>query len=246
MMSRLVPKNLRILNRDVIKYIATFTMVLNHIGVVFLRPGTLLRELMVDIGYFTTPVMCYFLVEGYYHTHSRIRYAGRLLLFAVLAQIPYTLAFRTTVLNMLFTLFFCFLLLEVKTRVQNSFFRWTGYLVLIFLTGYCDWPTMAAAYTLLFAYSYGSQKKMWRAFLIGWALFVFMMYTGNLAYYSPGMAILIAIGSVLGSVPAAIVLLYFYNGKRAEKGRTFSKWFFYLFYPLHLLIIWRVAVYCFL
>ena len=75
-MSSLEQKNLRVLNRDVIKYIATFTMVLNHIGIVFLMPGTFLRELLVDIGYFTAPVMCYFLVEGYYHTHSRICYAA--------------------------------------------------------------------------------------------------------------------------------------------------------------------------
>ena len=71
-MNSLEQKDLCVLNRDVIKYIATFTMVLNHIGVLFFSPGTLLRELMVDIGYFTAPVMCYFLVEGYYHTHSRI------------------------------------------------------------------------------------------------------------------------------------------------------------------------------
>ena len=158
-MNSLNEKNLRVLNRDVIKYIATFTMVLNHIGIVFLTPGTFFRELMIDIGYFTAPVMCYFLVEGYYHTHSRICYAGRLLLFAVLAQIPYKLVFQTTVLNMLFTLFFCFLLLEVKARIQSPFFRWTGYLILIFLTGFCDWSTMAAVYTLLFAYAYGSDKK---------------------------------------------------------------------------------------
>lgn len=244
-MNSLKQKNLHVLNRDVIKYIAILTMVLNHIGIVFLTPGTLLRELLVDIGYFTAPVMCYFLVEGYYHTHSRIRYAGRLLLFAILAQIPYTLVFQTRVLNMLFTLFFCFLLLEVKTRVQSPFFQWTGYLILIFLTGYCDWPTMAAAYTLLFAYAYGSEKKMWRAFLIGLALFAFMMYTGNMAYYSPGMTVLVTVGSVLGAAAAAIVLMYFYNGKRAKRGRTFSKWFFYLFYPLHLLVLWGIAVCCF-
>ena len=51
------------LNRDVIKYIAMFTMLLNHIANIFLTPGTPLFTLLVDIGYFTAPVMCYFLVE---------------------------------------------------------------------------------------------------------------------------------------------------------------------------------------
>ena len=44
------------LNRDVIKYIAMFTMLLNHIANIFLTPGTPLFTLLVDIGYFTAPV----------------------------------------------------------------------------------------------------------------------------------------------------------------------------------------------
>ena len=55
----------RPLNRDIIKYIAMVTMLLNHIANVFLPHGTILYEILVDIGYFTAPTMCYFLVEGY-------------------------------------------------------------------------------------------------------------------------------------------------------------------------------------
>ena len=52
----------KVLNRDVIKYIAMFTMLMNHIANIFLTPGSLLFEILVDVGYFTAPVMCYFLV----------------------------------------------------------------------------------------------------------------------------------------------------------------------------------------
>ena len=41
------------MNRDQIKYVAMFTMLLNHIANVFLEPGTFLFEVMVDVGYFT-------------------------------------------------------------------------------------------------------------------------------------------------------------------------------------------------
>ena len=52
------------MNRDQIKYVAMFTMLLNHIANVFLEPGTFLFEVMVDVGYFTAITMCYFLVEA--------------------------------------------------------------------------------------------------------------------------------------------------------------------------------------
>lgn len=55
----------RVLNRDVIKYIAMTAMLLNHIANIFLVPGTLWYEVLVDIGYFTAITMCYFLVEGF-------------------------------------------------------------------------------------------------------------------------------------------------------------------------------------
>ena len=68
------------MNRDQIKYVAMFTMLLNHIANVFLEPGTFLFEVMVDVGYFTAITMCYFLVEGYGYTRSKEKYGKRLLL----------------------------------------------------------------------------------------------------------------------------------------------------------------------
>ena len=65
------------LNRDQIKYIAVFTMLLNHVANIFLQPGTFACEALKDIGYFTAPVMCWFLVEGYRYTRSVKKYAGK-------------------------------------------------------------------------------------------------------------------------------------------------------------------------
>ncbi len=62
-------------NRDVIKYIAMVTMLLNHIAHVFLTRGTVLHEVFEDVGYFTAPVMCYFLVECQLRSENRSRRA---------------------------------------------------------------------------------------------------------------------------------------------------------------------------
>ena len=119
----------RVLNRDVIKYIAMTAMLLNHIANIFLVPGTLWYEVLVDIGYFTAITMCYFLVEGFRYTHSRKQYALRLFGFGVVSQVPFSMAFAQNGIlefqdfNMMFTLFLCFCILLCIETIRNRFLR---------------------------------------------------------------------------------------------------------------------------
>jgi hypothetical protein len=46
-----------------------------------------------------------------------------------------------------------------------------------------------------------------------------------------------AVGCAVPILVSAFVILYLYNGRRAARGRTFYKWFFYAFYPSHLLVL---------
>ena len=39
-----------------------------------LTTGTVMYEVFIYIGYFTAPVMCYFLVEGCRYTRSKLKY----------------------------------------------------------------------------------------------------------------------------------------------------------------------------
>ena len=243
---------LRGLNRDVIKYIAMFTMLLNHIANIFLTPGTAAHVLLVDIGYFTAPVMCFFLVEGYHYTHSKKRYALRLFLFAVLSEFPFCLAFSETYngvegisfcgFNMIFTLFLCFCILLVREYVMDVGMKMLLIAGLVILSMFSDWALLAPVFTLLFAWAGKDWEKVKRAFVIGTVLFAFSGFTpgagGTETWISLGEALLSAGGVAL----AGIVIVCFYNGKRMDRGRQFSKWFFYLFYPGHLLVLGLIRI----
>lgn len=225
------------LNRDVIKYIAMFTMFLNHFANVLLPVNTLLAEVLMDIGYFTAPVMCYFLVEGYQYTRSKKKYGQRLLLFALISQFPFMWATGFFALNMIFTLFLCFLLLYVQEN-ETSAAKRRGWTVLIFMVSlFSDWALFAPMFTLLFWKSRGERKSVIKTFAIGTVLFGLMNLPMYQYLYPMPEALLHGLFSVIGVAAAGIVITCFYNGKRAQWGRSFSKWFFYLFYPLHLLLL---------
>lgn len=46
-----------------------------------------------------------------------------------------------------------------------------------------------------------------------------------------------AVGCAVPILVSAFVILYLYSGRRTARGRTFYKWFFYAFYPAHLLVL---------
>ncbi len=236
---------LQILNRDVIKYIAMLTMLLNHIGHMFLTGGTPLYEILEDIGFFTAPVMCFFMVEGYTYTRSRIGYGLRLLLFAVISQVPFELAFGQRGLNMIYTLFCCFLILVVMERVNNPVLQGGCVLFLILATVNGDWPIVAPLLTFLLCRNAGDRRKQAVSFGVVYLLFA-VLNTQNYMFGQQGewtaYTVVHAALYGVGILVAAVVVLVFYNGKRAQKGRNFSKWFFYIFYPAHLLVLYMIKL----
>lgn len=226
----------RVLNRDVIKYIAVTAMLLNHIANIFLVPGTLWYEVLVDIGYFTAITMCYFLVEGFRYTHSRKQYALRLFGFGVVSQVPFSMAFAQNGIlefqdfNMMFTLFLCFCILLCIETIRNRFLRGVLIVLLIFGSLFCDWALLAPVFTLLFARAGGNRTRQKAAF--GAAALLY----GGMAGLGSGQ-VWEAVGCAVPILVSAFVILYLYNGRRAARGRTFYKWFFYAFYPAHLLVL---------
>ena len=96
------------LNGSQLKVIAMAAMTIDHVTSVLFPgyPKVWWILLLHIIGRMAAPIFWFFVAEGNYHTHNRKKYAGRLLLFAVISHFAYNFAFgipfipfRTTVFN---------------------------------------------------------------------------------------------------------------------------------------------------
>lgn len=79
------------LSQEGLKLIACLTMLIDHIGAVFV-PGYYLYYSMRIIGRIAFPIYCFLLAEGFHYTRSPGKYALRLTIGMVLSEIPFDLA----------------------------------------------------------------------------------------------------------------------------------------------------------
>lgn len=231
---------MRFMTRDAIKYLAIVAMTLDHIAYIFLEPQTLLYRLFLCIGTFTGPVMIYFLIEGYFYTHDVRGYAKRLLLFALLAQLPFSLANGGFFGNMLFTLLICLGVLYVHDHVTDGGLRKILYTLLLFASLFTDWNFLSVPLVLFLRSAfhpatprfYVNPAEQRRGMLKCVAYFIVV------SCVTKGMleGITEAFGMVLGFVCIAC----FYYGQQAKTNRKFHKYFFYIYYPAHLLVLWGI------
>ena len=238
----------RVLSKNMVKLLCMLTMFMNHFSYWFLEPGSAAYGLCVYIGWVTAPCMCWFLVQGFYHTHDRRKYGLRLLAFAAISQWPFMLYFYDAPhVNMIGTLFICYLGLCVRRSrfgvVARSFLQ-----VLLFLiTVVCDWPLMAFIMVLLFDWSrskgvtdhgYGQCDAI--AFCLSAIMVGLYDFTGAGA---PLWHILY--GMIGPSIAAVLILVFLDVSKRpdpAAKSGSVWKYFFYVFYPGHLLLLWWLNI----
>lgn len=234
----------KVLNRDAVKYIAIFTMLLDHIGWTFLTFQTPLAQAFHIVGRITAPVMCFFIAQGYQYTKDLKKYFIRLFVFALVSQIPWYLmrdeAFLTLSFNMIFTLFLGLLAVFVVDRVQNRFLCVLAVAAICILTSVLnfDWAIYAILWCVFFFVFRNDKSKMYLSFS---CVSVYYFLSIFLQYFSSGYPLsnsfkqsVFTLGTFL-----AIPILEMYNG---QKGRfKSSKWIFYVFYPLHMLILGLIA-----
>ena len=233
-------ENCKILNRDQIKLLAVVTMTLNHFAHVFLTPGTVLCEVLQDIGYFTAMTMCFFLVEGYRYTRSKRDYAKRLLLFGLLSEVPYVLILEFYQLNVLFTLLICFLILCLMDSAMAPWKRRLSIFGLFLVSCFCDWAFMLPLGAVLLKRGEGQPRRQALAYAVVAGIFWLMNIPGYMDG-GVGYALHHSVYAQLGLKASAAAVGVLYNRKRSPPRGPLSRWVLYIYYPAHIILLWAIS-----
>lgn len=231
------------IDRVTLKYIAALAMLIDHIGMYFLPITTVIGCLCRIVGRLTFPIMCYFIAEGYVHTSSKRNYAKRLALFAFLSQFAYTFAHHKTLftmafftdLNVLFVFLISFSVLVCSEKVKNRPLKILLILLLVAVSALCDWGVFAPILVLAFHHYRNDKNKQAVAFSVVAGTVVVTSSLFCVLNDAHWYGELWQLGLFL-----FLPFLYAYQGDGGSK-KKFHKWFFYVFYPLHLLILGILA-----
>ncbi|MFB2577857.1 MULTISPECIES: TraX family protein [unclassified Acinetobacter] len=229
-----------------LKMLAILFMLLDHFAWIYLDSNTLLGQSLHFFGRLTAPIMCFFIVEGFFHSNNIKKYAFRLTLFALLSQIPFTLiTYSFTKImhdpllilskgNVLFNLLLALLSLIIFHAKFENITKLIAIACLLGISTFFDWGIFLICFCLVLAYYRDDRKRQAIAYLLVAMGLLLIVDLG----LSNALPILILSWFPIG-ILLAPVLWISYNG---ERGKSFGgKYFFYIFYPLHLIILATVA-----
>ena len=233
-------QRIQFLNGFHLKLIAICTMLIDHMGYT-LFPGVMWLRCVGRVAF---PIFCFLIAEGCVYTHDRKKYAARLLVFALLSEIPYNLMNSGMIWdpydqNVLWTLLtgalVCWLIDWALKKCTPLSFVLTGaamvaayWLLEAFRTDYGGWGMLlvAAFYCVRRAPSGAVVKMIAQAF--GLAFFSLGVMGGYLS---------IELWSL-----AALAPIWLYNGQRGFSHKA-VQYGFYAFYPVHILVLSLIAMY---
>lgn len=242
-----------------IKTIAICLMLIDHVAAFLVYPRLVnggfedyyfwndLYWSMRILGRIAFPLFAFFIVEGKKYTKSLWKYIARLLVFAVISEIPFVLARKGHILvvsdefpyvsmtNIFFTMtiaLFAMILMDwLVKQISTMIFILPVMCVTIFVADIisCDY----GAYGVL---------AMEIGYLVG-KITDYLISLGKMKEKEGQMAVIIAICTILFFINGveryvvfAIIPIFLYNGERGRGG----KYFFYAFYPIHILVLYAL------
>lgn len=217
-------KSFGFMNNFTLKMIAIITMIIDHIGYIFIPTNTAYYQIFRAIGRISFPIFCFLIVEGFFHTRSHVNYLIRLTVFALLSEIPFDLAFHKTpfywgaqnvFITLALGLFAIFCLEEMNNRR-----RYVIPLIFVFCVAFVSHCDYGIGGVLLICMFYITRHNPAIRILLT-ALILYMFYNPLELY---------------GLI--ALIPIICYNGKRGPK----AKMIFYWLYPVHLLILFGLSL----
>lgn len=237
-------KRLKCIDALTLKLMAMLLMLLDHIWAT-----------VWDVHWFTMvgrmafPIFAFQIAEGFHHTSNRKKYILRMLLFALISEIPFNLVVANNLIypfhqNVMFTFFIALLLMNwMETSKEN---KWKHAAVTA--------VSVALAYilgllTFVDFYHYGVFTVLlfyWtRNLKFGWLLQLFgMVYIndaiGGLVYPLTLFGQTMEIGEQMFAV-LALIPIWMYNGRQGYHSKTLQ-YVCYGFYPVHMLVLYLLAL----
>lgn len=237
----------KVLNSNHLKLIAIIAMTIDHVTDMF-YPGFPAEPVPVAlhlVGRLTAPIMWFFVCEGFYYTHNPKKYIQRLGIFALISHFAYCfwyggsfIPFKEGLFNQTSVMWPLFiaavvLYLEHGDVKMNKYLKWILTFVLVWSAFPADWSCIAVLAITDMYKRRGNLEKQ---------IFVMIPYVaiyGIISYFFVSKVYAYELVGVLLVYP----ILRLYNGERGEA--KWMKWFFYIYYPLHLVVIGaiRIAMY---
>lgn len=206
------------------------------------------NDWLTCIGRVAFPIYAFLIVEGYFYTKDLKKYVKRLLLFAVLSEIPFNLAMGSRVFypvhqNVLWSFLIAIGLICWNENVKRSKKLWQRILVFVlsvvvsYVLGLLTMVDFYHAGLLTVLVFYATRNLGWSKYLLQ-AVFLWYINVELLGGYSYEISMFGQTYFVVrqGFALLSLLPIWAYQGKQGPYNRGI-KYLYYSFYPVHLLVL---------
>lgn len=214
-----------------LKIIAMAGMIIDHVGAVFFPGIPLLRI----IGRVSFPIFCFLITEGYKKTSNIHKYMIRLLLCGFLSEIPFDMVFYGRIAlehqNVLFTLLAGIAAVYALDKMKNA--QALVIVLVLALGAQCLGTDYGAYGVLLIVLFYMAGENVCYPLLKKNIMDEKMDVRRTILVAVPTVYQLIGAYGIQRFSAVSTLFIAAYNGKKGK----FPGRIFYLFYPVHLIVI---------
>ncbi len=220
------------LSANTLKMIALVSMVFDHVGLLLLDDYIPFRV----IGRIAFPVFAYLIAEGCRYTRNRARHFLEIFLLGVICQIGYFIARHDNYMCVLLTFSMSVIIIySIQCGRREKKMAWMPAAAILAAALVCyGIPACYPQWGIQFDYGFFGAMLPVFVFLAGTRKAKFCMTVVGIVCVCLASGNMLQWWSLLSLIP-----LILYNG---ERGSRDMKYFFYIFYPAHMVVISLIAV----